>query len=214
MITTPQVGLAREMTKACALRHVRLSAVAAFMCSSMLIILSGTALAREQAPTFGERLAEAASAQRWVPVIYNPAYVKLDYPGGDVPWYTGVCTDVIVRAYRKLGIDLQVEVYKSRVGSGDRNIDHRRVPVLRKFFRKRGISIPVTRDPSKYRPGDIVTYYMPDGRYSKTHIAIVAKERTKEGRPYVVHNRGLGVQIEDWLFQAKITGHYRFQKEK
>ena len=214
MITTAQFCVARLMTQPSALRHGCVWAAAVIVFSCMLSSLGGTALAREQAPTFGERLAKAASAQRWVPVIYNPAYVKLDYPGGDVPWYTGVCTDVVVRAYRKLGIDLQVEVHKSRVGSGDRNIDHRRVPVLRKFFRKRGISIPVTRDPSKYRAGDIVTYYMPDGHYSKTHIAIVAKERTKEGRPYVIHNRGLGVQMEDWLFKAKITGHYRYKKKK
>ncbi|MEO0671478.1 MAG: DUF1287 domain-containing protein [Pseudomonadota bacterium] len=166
--------------------------------------------AKKSAP-FGERLADAASAQRWVPVVYNPAYVKLKYPGGDVPWYTGVCTDVVVRAYRKLGIDLQVKVHRARVGSGDRNIDHRRVNVLRKFFARHGTSLPVTKNPENYKPGDLVTYYMPDGTFSKTHIAVVAKQKTASGRPMVIHNRGFGVQLENWLFAEKITGHYRYK---
>ncbi|MEL6298214.1 MAG: DUF1287 domain-containing protein [Pseudomonadota bacterium] len=162
-------------------------------------------------PAFGQKLARAASAQRWVPVIYNPAYVKLKYPGGDVPWYTGVCTDVVVRAYRKLGIDLQVKVHKARVGSGDRNIDHRRVNVLRKFFKRHGTSLKVTKNPNNYKPGDLVTYYMPDGTFSKTHIAIVSEQKASDGTPLVIHNRGFGVQLENWLFAEKITGHYRYR---
>ncbi|MEO1265775.1 MAG: DUF1287 domain-containing protein [Pseudomonadota bacterium] len=162
-------------------------------------------------PAFGQKLARAASAQRWVPVIYNPAYVKLKYPGGDVPWYTGVCTDVVVRAYRKLGIDLQVKVHKARVGSGDRNIDHRRVNVLRKFFKRHGTSLKVTKNPKNYKPGDLVTYYMPDGTFSKTHIAIVSEQKASDGTPLVIHNRGFGVQLENWLFAEKITGHYRYR---
>ena len=165
----------------------------------------------DKTASFGERLADAASAQRWVPVVYNPAYVKIKYPGGDVPWYTGVCTDVVVRAYRKLGIDLQVKVHRARVGSGDRNIDHRRVNVLRKFFARHGRSLPVTKNPKNYKPGDLVTYYLPDGTFSKTHIAVVAKQKTADGRPLVIHNRGFGVQLEDWLFAEKITGHYRYR---
>ena len=116
---------------------------------------------------FGKRLAAAARRQTWVPVIYDPAYRKIDYPGGDVPWYTGVCTDVVVRAYRDLGIDLQVLVHKARVGSGDRNIDHRRVPVLKKFFSRRAQSLPTTKDPAVYAPGDIVTYHFPNGASPK-----------------------------------------------
>jgi uncharacterized protein YijF (DUF1287 family) len=168
------------------------------------------ASSQSQSEPFGIRLANAALAQRWVPVVYNPAYVKIPYPGGDVPWYTGVCTDVVVRAYRKLGIDLQVEVHKARVGSGDTNIDHRRVTVLRKFFAKKGRSLSTARDPSIYKPGDIVTMYLPDGTFSKTHIAIVTQYKSAKGVPLVVHNRGYGVQLEDWLFARKITGHFRY----
>jgi uncharacterized protein YijF (DUF1287 family) len=166
--------------------------------------------AQHTSKSFGKRLAAAASAQRWVPVIYNPAYVKLDYPGGDVPWYTGVCTDVVVRAYRELGIDLQVKVHRSGVGTGDRNIDHRRVNVLRKFFARHGQSLPISKTHTAFKPGDLVTYYVPDGTFSKTHIVIVSEHKTPTGRPMVIHNRGYGVQLEDWLFEAKITGHYRY----
>ena len=160
---------------------------------------------------FGLRLANAALARRWVPVIYNPAYVRIAYPGGDVPWYTGVCTDVIIRSYRSLGIDLQVAVHRARVGSGDTNIDHRRVNILRRFFARKGKSLPISKDPSRYKPGDIVTMYLPDGKSSKTHIAIVTQHKSSTGVPLIVHNRGYGVQLEDWLFARKITGHYRYR---
>ena len=160
--------------------------------------------------TFGARLATAARRQTSNFVFYNPAYVKIPYPMGDVPSYTGVCTDVVVRAYRALGIDLQVLVQKAGAGTGDTNIDHRRVEVLRRFFARSGTSLPITANPADYRAGDIVTYYMPNGFWSKTHIAIVAAEKTALGVPLVVHNRGWGVQAEDWLFAEKITGHFRY----
>lgn len=159
---------------------------------------------------FGKRLVSAARKQTWIPVIYSPTYRKIDYPNGDVPWYFGVCTDVIVRAYRSLDIDLQVLVHKARVGSGDTNIDHRRVPVLKRFFERKARSLPRTTDPAEYAPGDIVTYYVPDGRHSKTHIAIVSDRKNASGVPLIIHNRGWGVQEEDWLFENKITGHFRF----
>ncbi len=160
---------------------------------------------------FGLRLANAALARRWVPVIYNPAYVRIAYPGGDVPWYTGVCTDVIIRSYRSLGIDLQVKVHRARVGSGDTNIDHRRVNILRRFFARKGKSLPISKDATRYKPGDIVTMHLPEGRSSKTHIAIVTQHKSSTGVPLIVHNRGFGVQLEDWLFARKITGHFRYQ---
>lgn len=160
--------------------------------------------------SFGLRLANAALERRWVPVIYTPAYVKIAYPGGDVPWYTGVCTDLVIRAYRTLGIDLQVGVHEARVGSGDTNIDHRRVNVLRKYFSLKGRSLPVSSDPERYQPGDIVTMYLPEGTSSKTHIAIVTQHKSATGVPLIVHNRGYGIQLEDWLFARKITGHYRY----
>jgi len=159
---------------------------------------------------FGARLAAVARRQTSHFVFYNPAYMKIAYPMGDVPSYFGVCTDVVVRAYRALGIDLQVQVHKSGAGSGDTNIDHRRVEVLRSFFARAGTTLPITANPADYKPGDIVTYYMPNGWLSKTHIAIVAAEKTATGVPLVVHNRGWGVQAEDWLFAEKITGHFRY----
>jgi uncharacterized protein len=159
---------------------------------------------------FGAKLAAAARRQTSNLVFYNPAYTQIPYPMGDVAPYLGVCTDVVVRAYRALGIDLQVLVHTSGVGSGDTNIDHRRVDVLRRFFARAGTSLPITSNPVDYKPGDLVTYHMPNGWLSKTHIAIVAAEKTPLGVPLVVHNRGWGVQAEDWLFAEKITGHFRY----
>lgn len=162
---------------------------------------------------FASRLVAAARAQRAVPVIYDPSYRQLEYPMGDVPWYVGVCTDVVVRAYRALGIDLQPLVHASKLGSGDSNIDHRRVLVLKKFFARRGTRLSISDDPEEYAPGDLVTYHVPDGRFSKTHIAIVSDRKTLGGVPLVIHNRGYGVREEDWLFASKITGHFRYQRQ-
>jgi uncharacterized protein YijF (DUF1287 family) len=159
---------------------------------------------------FGAALAAAARRQTSHFVFYSSGYRKIAYPMGDVPAYIGVCTDVVVRAYRQLGVDLQVQVQKSGVGSGDTNIDHRRVEVLRRFFARAGTSLPTGTDPADYKPGDLVTYNMPNGWLSKTHIAIVAAEKSPAGVPLVIHNRGWGVQAEDWLFAEKITGHFRY----
>lgn len=171
----------------------------------------GAAEAAKAQPTeFARSLAAAARQQVSYLVFYNSSYQKIPYPMGDVPSYFGVCTDVVVRAYRALGIDLQVQVQRAGVGTGDTNIDHRRVEVLRKFFARAGTSLPITRNPDDYKAGDIVTYYMPNGWLSKTHIAIVAAEKSLAGVPLVIHNRGWGVQAEDWLFAEKITGHFRY----
>ena len=159
---------------------------------------------------FARSLAAAARRQVSYFVFYNSSYQKIPYPMGDVPSYFGVCTDVVVRAYRTLGIDLQVQVQKAGVGTGDTNIDHRRVEVLRRFFARAGTSLPITKNPDDYKVGDIVTYYMPNGWLSKTHIAIVGAEKNLAGVPLVIHNRGWGVQAEDWLFAEKITGHFRY----
>jgi uncharacterized protein YijF (DUF1287 family) len=159
---------------------------------------------------FGGSLVWAARWQTWIPVLYDPSYRQLPYPNGDVPWYIGVCTDVIVRAYRWFGIDLQAAVQRSGVGTGDPNIDHRRVEVLRRFFARVGQSLPVTDNPGDYKPGDIVSYYVPSGRHSTTHIAIVSDRKATGGTPLVIHNRGFGVQEENQLFAEKITGHYRY----
>jgi len=160
--------------------------------------------------TFGRALAQAAAAQLDDVVIYNPRYARVGFPNGDVPALYGVCTDVIVRAYRALGIDLQALVQQTRMGRGDSNIDHRRVDVLRKFFAKHGEMLPISDMADDYMPGDIVTYYRPQNRVSTSHIAIVSDQRAPSGRLMVLHNRGWGPQLEDALFVDKITGHYRY----
>jgi hypothetical protein len=159
---------------------------------------------------FGERLAAAAEAQVGALVIYNDRYRSIRYPMGDVAPLFGVCTDVVVRAYRALGVDLQPLVHLARAGSGDTSIDHRRTEVLRRFFAKENASLPVTPYAEDYQPGDIVTYYRPQNRHNRSHIAIVSRVVAPSGRPMVVHNRGWGPQLEDALFVDEITGHYRY----
>jgi uncharacterized protein len=163
----------------------------------------------------GVRLAAAARSQVGVTTAYDPAYVGLRFPGGDVDEKTGVCSDVVVRALRVLGIDLQERLnldmkahfsqYPTKWGltSPDPNIDHRRVPNLATYFARRGYELPVTSDPSDYKPGDVVWIKLP-----LDHIGIVS-DRTVEGRPMLVHNVGQGTQEEDVLFSWQIVGHYR-----
>lgn len=159
---------------------------------------------------FGAALASAALSQTREFVVYNDKYRRIAYPMGDVSSFYGVCTDVLIRAYRTLSIDLQALVQQTRSGSGDPNIDHRRVDTLRRFFAKHGQSIPITEFAEDYRPGDVVSYWRPQNRHSRTHIAIVANEIGPSGRPMIIHNRGWGPQLEDGLFVDQITGHYRF----
>jgi uncharacterized protein YijF (DUF1287 family) len=159
---------------------------------------------------FGNQLAGLAESQVGKLVIYNDAYRRISYPMGDVPAFFGVCTDVIIRAYRALGIDLQAEVQRARLGSGDTSIDHRRTETLRRLFARHGQALPVTSFAEDYRPGDIVTYYRPQNTRSRSHIAIVADRIGPSGRPMIVHNRGWGPQLEDALFADRITGHYRY----
>jgi len=159
-------------------------------------------------------------------VRYDPAYVRIPYPGGDVPETTGVCTDEVIRAFRGVGIDLQKEVHedmlahpdayphKWSIGSRrvavttDTNIDHRRVPNLMVFFSRRGETLPLTGDARDYRPGELVAWSLGG---AITHIGIVVDQRSPEsGRYLVVHNIGAGPQMEDVLFHWKIIGHYRY----
>jgi uncharacterized protein len=169
------------------------------------------------------KLVQAATSQVGTTVQYNGSYQKIAYPNGDVPVHTGVCTDVVIRAYRKLGTDLQVLVHEDMVKawgayprtwgltSPDRNIDHRRVPNLAVFFRRHGQALPVSDDPKTYQPGDLVTWRLPSG---VPHIGIVSDQRTPSGVPLMVHNIGRGTQVEDMLFGFAITGHYRYKVEK
>lgn len=158
---------------------------------------------------FGMALAAAAEAQTRNFVVYNDEYRSLRYPGGDVSPLFGVCSDVVIRAYRALGIDLQKAVHEARAGAGDVSIDHRRTETLRRFFSKRSSNLPVTSYAEDYLPGDIVTYERPQNRHGQAHIAIVSTQTGPSGRPMIVHNRGWGPQIEDALFVDHITGHYR-----
>jgi uncharacterized protein len=167
-----------------------------------------------------EQLVNAALAQVGVTTNYDPAYVKLSYPGGDVPEDRGVCTDVLIRALRSVGVDLQVLVHEDKKKapgayphdwSGpalDANIDHRRVPNLMTFLKREGKQVPVSQSGSAYLPGDIVVWRLPSGLL---HVGLVT-DRLAPGtqRPMVVHNIGEGAQCEDVLFGFTIIGHYRW----
>ena len=151
---------------------------------------------------------------------YDPSYQKIEYPNGDVPIETGVCSDVIVRAFRKGGIDLQKEVhedmqsnfsaYSTRWGlkGPDANIDHRRVPNLKTFFTRKGKSLSANSDSEDFLPGDVVTWDLGTGT---DHVGMVTNVWYKPSQHYlIVHNIGAGTRLEDVLFAWKITGHYRY----
>jgi uncharacterized protein YijF (DUF1287 family) len=153
-------------------------------------------------------------------VQYDPSYFVIDYPNGDIPANKGVCTDVIIRAYRKIGTDLQKNVHEDMAQNfniyprdwglkkPDKNIDHRRVPNLRTFFSRYGVSLEPTSNPDDYKPGDIVTWDLGKGI---AHIGIVIKERSDDAKRHlVVHNIGNGQEMSDCLFTYRITGHYRY----
>lgn len=153
-------------------------------------------------------------------VRYDAAYVRIAYPGGDVPAETGVCTDEVIRAFRAVGVDLQRDVHedmaahfsayptKWRRTSPDPNIDHRRVPNLMVFFSRKGEVLPITDRAEDYAPGDLVTWDLGRGL---THIGIVVDQKGFFSRRYmIVHNIGAGPKMEDVLFDWKITGHYRY----
>lgn len=164
------------------------------------------------------RLVTAARRQIGVTVGYDPEYRSIAYPGGDVPLSTGVCTDVVTRALREQGFDLQKAVHEDMAAhfSGyprqwglrapDANIDHRRVPNLMTFFKRRGWERPVTADAADYHAGDVVTWNLGSGI---THVGIVSDGKTADGRPLVIHNIGQGTREENVLFAFKIIGHYR-----
>lgn len=169
----------------------------------------------------GAKIVAAARKQVGVTVSYDPAYVSLAYPGGDVPKEKGVCTDVIVRALRAgLSQDLQQLVHEDMKANfsaypknwgltrPDRNIDHRRVPNLRTFFKRRGFERAVTKEPADFQPGDLVTCTVPP---NLPHIMIVSDKKSKDGVPLVIHNIGSGAKEEDVLFTFPLTGHYRWK---
>ena len=168
------------------------------------------------------KLVEAAIMRVNHSVTYNGSYRVIKYPGGDVPDDIGVCTDVIIRVYREVGIDLQRKVHEDMKSNfsaypniwgltkPDKNIDHRRVPNLQIFFKRYGTELPVTSNARDYKPGDLVTWIIPG---NLPHIGIVINKKSSDGHRYmIVHNIGRGPKIEDILFQYPITGHYRYPK--
>jgi len=188
--------------------------------AALALVVSFAAQAR---PVGGAaaKLIAAARAQIGVTTLYDPKYVSLSYPGGDLPRGRGVCTDVVIRAYRDaFGLDLQKLVHEDMaknfavyphnwgLAGPQTSIDHRRVPNLRVFFARKGRELPVTKEPADYLPGDIVTQNLPG---ALPHVMIVSDAMSKDGkRPLVIHNIGGGAQIEDTLFSFDITGHYRY----
>jgi len=188
------------------------------------LLLIGTVFSQiSPAPTdphqdFRKRLSAAAIERTTHTVKYDPGYVAMSYPGGDVPPDAGVCSDEVIRSYRALGIDLQKEVHEDMKkhftaypeGSRtlDRNIDHRRVANLMVFFQRNGDKLSVSKRAADYAPGDLVTWDLGNGL---NHIGIVVNEKSaSSGRYMIVHNIGQGPRMEDVLFNWKITGHYRY----
>jgi uncharacterized protein YijF (DUF1287 family) len=172
---------------------------------------------------FYTRLSDAAIELTKQQVIYDPRYFVIDYPNGDVPADRGVCTDVIIRAYRKVGIDLQKEVHEDMLANfslypqkwglkkPDTNIDHRRVPNLMTFFSRKGKILPITQKAEDYQPGDIVCWDLGGGTI---HIGIVVDKKSDDAKRFlIVHNIGAGQVMADCLFDFEIIGHFRYGKE-
>lgn len=183
-----------------------------------LLMLVLTPARAERPDTTIPQVLEGAYRQVGVTVHYDGRYQRIPFPGGDVPRERGVCTDVIVRAYREAGIDLQVLVHRDMsrrfeayprlwgLSRPDPNIDHRRVSNLATFFARHGQTLAVSSRVEDFRAGDIVTWRLPSGR---PHIGLVT-DRMRDGKPLIVHNVGAGVKVEDVLFAYEMTGHFRY----
>jgi uncharacterized protein len=186
---------------------------------SLILIFAIIRISEGQVTIF-DKLSDAALELTKQHVTYDPRYFSMNYPNGDIPPNKGVCTDVIIRAYRKIGIDLQKEVHEDMMANfskypkywglskTDKNIDHRRVPNLMAFFSRHGTTRSVSDKESDYFPGDIVCWNLGGG---VTHIGIVVKKRSSDDKRYLmVHNIGRGQVLEDCLFNFRIIGHYRY----
>jgi uncharacterized protein YijF (DUF1287 family) len=181
-----------------------------------LVIQAFACLAQE---AFFLQLADSAYALTKQQVTYDPSYRQIAYPMGDVPSDKGVCTDVVIRAYRKMGIDLQKEVHEDMaahfhlypknwgLSKPDKNIDHRRVPNLMTFFSRKGVSKKISDKAEDYQPGDIVCWNLGGGI---THIGIVSNNKINN-RYMIIHNIGQGQVMEDCLFKFTIIGHYQYK---
>ena len=173
---------------------------------------------------FTTKLSDAAITIINPNIIYDPSYFAIKYPNGDIPKNKGVCTDVIIRAYRKLGIDLQKEVHEDMkshfsqypnlkkwgMTKTDSNIDHRRVPNLEIFFERKGTKLIVSKNAKDYKTGEIITWLIND---KLPHIGIITNKKSADGkRNLIVHNVGNGQVLEDCLFSYTIVGHYKYGK--
>lgn len=191
-----------------------------FILLGLLLSLSLNVQAEPKEDKLLQQLIAAALERTQHKVRYDGRYVALKYPNGDVPDNMGVCTDVVIRSYRALGIDLQKQVHEDMqthfslypkiwgLKRPDKNIDHRRVPNLQVFFQRHGIQLKVSKVAKDYQPGDLVTWMIPG---NLPHIGIVSNVKSVDGKRYkIVHNIGRGPKLEDMLFEYKITGHYRY----
>ncbi len=193
-----------------------------FVAFTPFFLLFAFCLSGQNTVSFAEKLSKAAIEITKDKVRYDPTYYTIPYPNGDVPADRGVCTDVIIRAYRKLDIDLQKKVHEDMkvnfskypkkwgLKRTDTNIDHRRVPNLMVFFSRKGVSKKISDNPNDYIPGDVVTW---DLEGNLTHIGLVVNKKSSDGKRYlIVHNIGGGQVVEDCLFAfKKITGHYVYE---
>ena len=190
--------------------------------SGVAILLLATVV-NSFADSFESRFVEAALERTRHAVRYDGSYHSINYPGGDVPADIGVCTDVVIRSYRTLGMDLQQQVHEDMranfdaypskkiwgLTQPDPNIDHRRVPNLQTFFERNGATLKISDHAADYEPGDLVTWMLPG---NLPHIGIVTDQRdVNSGVPLIVHNIGAGPRLENMLFHYPITGHYRYE---
>jgi len=195
---------------------------ALFTCVLVLVVGAFTELSYANMPEVV--IVEAARERTFADVRYDGAYVSLKYPGGDVSPDTGVCTDVIIRTYRNaFGFDFQKAVHEDMRGNfskypknwgltrPDKNIDHRRVPNLEAYLKRRGAAVPITDNPDDYKPGDIVSWRLGG---SLPHIGIVSDRKSEYGTPLIIHNIGAGPVEDDLLFNTDINGHFRYVPER
>jgi len=204
--------------------YVKKVLISFFVIFTILSVKTIYSDSKKKSTKFTSKLVRAAIERTEFNIVYDGSYVSIKYPNGDVPANRGVCTDVIIRSYRRLGIDLQVLVHEDMLKNfqaypakriwgqkkPDSNIDHRRVPNLQTFFTRKGTVLKISNSGKNYHPGDIVTWLLPG---NLPHIGIVTNIASKDHRrPLIVHNIGSGTVLEDILFSYKITGHYRFRK--
>ncbi|MCI5044425.1 MAG: DUF1287 domain-containing protein [Aquisalinus sp.] len=199
------------------------------LCYLILLIaaflLPLVAASAQEEMDFGEQLAQAALESLRPDIQYNGSYQALDYPWGDVPATQGVCSDVLVRAYRQLGVDLQKRLHEDMTAAfsaypaarvwgqsrPDRNIDHRRVLNLEVYFARKGSELPVSRDPASYQPGDIVSWMVPKfGGGTTPHIGIVSADKAADGTPLVIHHLSGTPRHENVLFLWPVKKHFRY----